>query len=267
MGGRGASSGASKSGGTIAALNSGYQNGPPQKDPGTGLQGVYAPGFDNNGNEQLLKWQGQDDDKSARFLAKVHNSVDLNDPQYADGYNYYEGDYQKFSLAMGMNDKPTVLSEAAFDKLVQQNNLQVLYRGEGGQAQADRFMYAENSHTGIGTYGDGFYFSEDKWVANNYARSKGGSAGVVEKMALSPSARIITYNQLMAKMYNSSSDLHAALNKQGKSARAGGAQYLNEGEAQYALKLGYNVVTMGSGYHYACDRSAFIVCKTTKHQY
>lgn len=249
-------------GGSLAALNRRYAKEPGQTTGGDGLQGVFAPGYDNNGNPQVVKWQGQDDDKAARYLAKIHNEVNPQD--YNEGYNIYNSDYQRFSIAMGLNDKPTVLSDKQFDQLVQQNNLQVLYRGESGKDACERFLNANTSHTGAGSYGDGFYFSDDKGTANSYASYKGGSDGMVLRMALAPSARCISYSDLCRKMYGASTSLINGLSRAGSNSGGG---YSNDGEAQYALKLGYNVVTCGPGYYYALTRDAFIVSKTYKHSF
>lgn len=271
MGGRGAKSGLSATGSlNVAFQKTAGQRGPAPNGQST-LEGVYASGWDDDGNPAVQKWQGQDPDKAARFLAKVHNETDYTD--YDDGYAYYEGDFQKFSLALGMDRGPTVLPDAQFDAMVKANNLQVVFRGEAGQSQVDRFMNAAHSHTGIGSYGDGFYFSEDKSVANSYANMKGGSNGRVFKAVLAPNARIITYDDLVSRMQRDgvygagSSRLGSALSKQGRSAAPGGASYLNDGEAQYAIKLGYDVVAGWGGYHYAVNRSAFIVSDKVKHHW
>lgn len=233
------------------------------------VRGVYQPGYAGGGNAAVDKWQRQDATKSAAFLAKVHNETDYN--QYPDKYGFYEGDYQKFSLAMGLNKPPTVLSEKEFNAVVKKNNLQVLYRGEAGERQTDRFMNAKYSHTGVGNFGDGFYFSQNKGDANSYAQNKGGIDGRVMKMALSPTARVITYRDLMKKWDALPQRMKNALTKQGESARAASG-YGNKGQAQLALKLGYNVVSdvgrySNSSYHYALTRDAFIVCETIKHRW
>jgi hypothetical protein len=129
-------------------------------------------------------------------------------------------------------------------------------------------MNADYSHTGVGNFGDGFYFSQYASVANSYASSKGGSSGRVMKMALSPTARCISYTDLMAKMQSASPKLRRSLAKAGSSAWRSG--YSNEGQAQFALKLGYNVITgvMGANdYHFALTRDAFIVSDKVKHRY
>lgn len=231
------------------------------------LQGDYSPGYTGNNNPQVLKWQGQtDEDKATKFLAKVHNT-DMS--QFDDnGYPYYPGDYQKFTATLGMNAKPTVLPDAEFDKMVQQHGLQVLYRGESGQKACDRFMFADNTHTGIGSYGDGFYFTEDVYTANKYAASKGGPDGRVIKMALSPNAHCITYNDLVKQMAKEGYKLKSALHKQGVADKT---HYLNDGESQWAIKNGYNVITdcmyHGSQYHLYLSRDAVICSDKVKHKW
>ena len=254
------------------------------------LVGVYQPGYDANGNPAVQKWQNQSDDtKAARFLAKTHNDIQMqgydpakgsyaeavgpNGTVYNDGYGFYQGDYQNFSLALGLNDQPTVVRDATFNQLVKQNNLQVVYRGDTGDSQIDRFMTSTYSHTGVGSYGDGFYFSDNKSTANSYAASKASMAtgnrsdGRILKMALSPNARIISYSDLQLAMRNAGAPLTRALSKQGSSASS--ASYWNSGEAQFALKMGYNVIAgcgfSGSDYHYALTRDAFIVSSKAIH--
>lgn len=247
-------------------MNRGYSGTASKQTTQGSLKGVYEPGYDADGNQAVTKWQGQTEDKATRFLAKVHNDIDYNN--YPDGYGFYEGDYQKFSLALGLNAKPQVMPDAQFDKMVAQYGLQTIYRGEAGQAQVDRFMNADYSHTGVGSYGDGFYFSDRASTANDYADYKGGKNGRVMKMALSPTARIITYDALRREMAKAGYAFQSALHKQGHSATS---SYLNEGEAQFAIKLGYNVVSncgfMGSDYHYALTRDAFIVSDKVKHKW
>lgn len=289
MGGRGASAGLRGGGGGGGGLgamfgNAGQpqqqppQNQPQQQQPKRGqkvsdhdLIAEYSPGFDDNGNPQVTKWQQQaDENKAARFLSKVNDDytyrngkfVDSNGNVISDKYGFYDGEYQKFTMALGLNAKPQVMDDKAFDAMVAKNNLQLLYRGESGQNAADRFYDADISHTGVGNYGDGSYFSTRKSDAIGYAQEKShySGTGKVETMVLSPTAHAIKYSELH-KIYNSLSPrLRSALDKAGSSAYNSG--YGNKGEAQLALRLGYNVVACddwGRTYCYALDRSAFIV--------
>ena len=272
IGGAGAGPGVAAGGAPVAAAAGGrgvgggvsFSNQPGQTSQ-DGIQGVFQPGYDANGNAALQKFQAQTDDKTANFLGKVAKTQDYPD----DGqYPFYQGNFQQLSLALGLNDKATVVSDAQFDQIVKQNNLQLLYRGERNSFVCDRFMNANYTHTGVGNFGDGFYFSQYASVANGYAQSKGGAAGRVMKMALSPTARCISYTDLMAKMQSASPKLRRSLKKAGTSANA--SRYSNGGQAQFALKLGYNVITgvMGfADYHCALTRDAFIVSDKIKHKY
>ena len=85
MGGRGAGSGGGGGYGGIAAGNvvgsgivagAGAGNGIPKKGSKTSGHDLIAnfnSGFDDNGNAQVTKWQGQVDDKAARFLSKAND--------------------------------------------------------------------------------------------------------------------------------------------------------------------------------------------------
>ena len=275
----------------VINLQRGYNQTQGQRTQSNGerLEGVYKPGYDGNGNAQVQKWQGQSDDtKAARYLAGVHNNLKMQNPNgnafmevydaktgqtFSDGYGFYQGDFQNFTLSLGLNDKPTVMSDAAFNRMVKSNNLQVVYRGDTGDSQIDRFMNSTYTHTGVGSFGDGFYFSDSKATANSYAGDKAWKAtgdrtnGRVLKMALSPNARIISYTDLEAAMVKAGVPLKSALTKQGRSAQ--GASYWNEGQAQFALKMGYNVIAgcgwAGSDYHYALTRDAFVVSDKVIH--
>ena len=248
---------------------------PPQ--PGTSTNGHdlvadWNPGFDDNGNPQVQKWQGQVDDKAASFLSKVDKDYtyrngkyyDKNGNEISDQYGFYDGEYQKFSMALGINAKPQVMDDKAFDAMVAQNGLQKLYRGESGQNAADRFFNADIAHAGVGNFGDGYYFSTDKSDAISYAQAKSGynGTGKVETMVLSPTARAIKLSDLKGRMNSLSPKFRRALQIAGNSNTSG---YSNAGYAQAALKLGYNVIAIDRGYNTYCvaiDRSAFIVRKS-----
>lgn len=270
MGGRGGKSGLSAGGGyggfgslqnLINAAN------------GVVTAGVnYDPnkrgGWDDDGNPAVVKYQNQDEDKLARYLAKVWNEVDLNDPQYADGYGYFENSFQKLVLATNLNKAPQVLSEADFDQYVQSTGAEVKYRGVSGKDAADRFFDATFNHVGNGIYGDGHYFSNNFKTAEDYgkraARQKGNppSSRVVVRMALSPKARVIDHATLKKAMQQAGVKLSTGLQKAGS---AGSRSYApNVGEAQFAMRLGYNVIQVSGGsnsYEYALTRDAFVVSK------
>ena len=226
---------------------------PQQQQGNGGLKGNFQPGYTANDNPQLLKWQQSDDDKATRFLGRVHNKVDINN--YTDKHPFYDFDMQKFTLLVGLNDKPTVMKDADFEQMVKANNLQVLYRGDSGQDAVDRMVGDNYYHPGTGFYGDGLYFTEEESIANRYAYQKGGTDGVYTKMVLSPNAHVINYSDLMYEMGKYSGTRFAkALERAGNT-----SYYSNEGQALFALKMGYNVIEIHAGKHVALTRDALIV--------
>lgn len=263
MGGRGSKSGLSAGGGyggfgslqgLIQAASSGVAWAV-NTDP------TQRGDYDDNGNPALIKYQGQEDDKTANFLASTDRNIDLSDPQYADGYAYHDLPLNRLLLRLGVTGGPLVLSDADFQKYVQQTGAQVVYRGWSGKAAVDRFMNATHNHVGNGIMGDGYYFSPDLHTAVSYSGSGMRGQGEITKMALSPSARSIDLGTLRSMMYNASPKLQRSLAKAGTmgSGRTYGS---NSGEMQFALKMGYNVIVSG-GFVVSGTADAFIVSKKT----
>lgn len=257
MGGRGGSSGFSAGGspngrgGSLNGLLQQINNNQTVNGPQWMHQGDYT---DEN-NPALMQYQQKEDDKTANFLAGTDNKIDLNDPAYADGYVYHDIPLNKLLLRLGVGKGATVLSDSDFDKYVQQSGQQVMYRGWSNKGAADRFVNTTHNHVGNGRYGDGYYFSPDKGTAKAYSGD-----GTVTKMALSPKARVISYSDLVSKMSQASSKLQNSLRKTGGGG-SGRTFASNKGEAQYALKLGYNVIDVGGGYLYGITNDAFVVSK------
>ncbi|MBR3561915.1 MAG: hypothetical protein IKN81_10410 [Oscillospiraceae bacterium] len=251
MGGRGASSGLTSNSPTVTRLLQTVQSNQAQSGPGWQQKGDY----DNGGNPALLKYQQQDDDKTADFLAGTERNIDLNDPQYADGYVYHDIPLNKLLLRLGVKGGPKVVSEADFNAYVRQTGEQVVYRGwSGGQSSAERFMNAQNNHVGNGRYGDGYYYTPDLRTAKAFGN------GVITKMAIAPTARVISYQDLRSRMAQMSPKLQSALRYTGTGG-TGRTFSPNVGEAQAALKLGYNAIDVGGGYRYAVTADALIVSK------
>lgn len=264
MGGRGSSSGAAGGGGgyggfgTFQGLVGAANDASPQWAPSQATQGDYT---DDN-NPELVKYQGQEDDKTARFLAQTDKTVDLNnDPQYNDGYTYHDLPLNRLLARLGIKKGPTVLSESQFNQYVQQTGQQVMYRGWSSSDSAQRFLNTTNNHVGNGVMGDGYYFSPDRYTAIQYSGSMRTGNGEIMKVALSPNARVVDLQTVRNHIGNQSQNLRHALYKAGSfgSGRTYGA---NSGEAQMALKMGYNVIQNGS-YFVAITNDALVVSKKT----
>lgn len=222
-----------KNGGNIANKQSGQSNSALQLTDDQ-LKADYT----DNGNPELLKWQGQTEDKSANFLAKVDRSTDLSQIQQATGdkWAFYDNPQQKLVETMNLNRKATILSESDFNQYVKQTGATVLYRGWSGQDAVDRFKNSPNSHIGNGINGDGYYLAPDKSTAMSYG-------GTGTKMALSPNARVVSLEAVNTAISNTSPKLRSALRKAG----SGGTRTYgsNHGQAQMALKMGYNTIDAG----------------------
>ncbi len=247
MGGRGASSGLG-AGQWLLNLISDRKNTPMNS------WGDDTGDYTDDGNPALVKYQGQEDDKTARFLAKVWHDTDL--AAEDDGYGFYDNSYQKLVLSLGLNKQPTAMSESDFDQYVKQTGSPVFYRGWSSKRSADRLLNATKTHTGTGIYADGIYASTDKGQATGY-----GSAAIT-KMALSPRARVVNLSTVRAAIAKASPKLQTGLDRAGS---VGSRSYgPNIGEAQMALKMGYNVIRIdqyGGTYHCILTRDALVVSK------
>ena len=272
MGGRGASSGVTGGGGGIGAYggfgtfvglvgaaNDNINNGnliPANPAPGS------TGGYTDGNNPNLVKYQGQEDDKTANFLASTDRTVDLNnDPQYNDGYSYHDIPLNRLLARLGVNKGPTVLSESQFKQYVQQTGQQVMYRGWSSSDSAQRFLNTTNNHVGNGVMGDGYYFSPDRSTAISYSGSMRTGNGEIMKVALSPNARVVDRGAVQAAIAAASPKLRSALHKAGH--YGSGRTYSgNSGEAQMALKMGYNVIQSGN-YLVAITNDALVVSRKT----
>ncbi len=264
MGGRGGKSGLSAGGGyggfgslggLIQAVGSGVS-----LDYDVSTDPNKYGGWDDGGNPQVVKYQGQDDDKAANFLAGTRRNIDLNDPQYADGYVYHDLPLNQLLLRMGVVGRPTVLDDADFQTLVQQTGAQIVYRGWSGTPAVTRFMNATHNHVGNGVMGDGYYFSPDINTAALYSEH-GLGHGEITQMILNPAtAKAIDLNAVHAGMAQSSTRFQSAMHHAGtEGTRTYGP---NSGEMQWALKHGYTVIVSGD-YVVGGIAEAFITSKKT----
>lgn len=257
MGGRGANSGISSGGRFISKIVKGIKENATLKNPST--DAAQNGGWNDNNNPALVKFQSQEDDKTARFLSKVDKTTDYS--QYNDSYGFRDNPYQKLVLQLGLNKQPTVVSDAQFNAIAKQTGAEVFYRGWSSESSADRFMQAQYTHTGTGLYGDGIYFANNISTAASYGIGRGNNA--ITKMMLSPNARVVDYNALRNSMPNSTTQLGKSLQHTGSGkSRSYGS---NAGEAQWALKMGYNVIKVdvgyGEPYYVGLTRDVFIVSK------
>lgn len=196
-------------------------------------EGNQNPDYTDNGNPELVKWQQQTDEaKMARYLAKL--GKEQTPAQDAEGYAYHQSPFQNMVISQGLNAPVFAkLSAKDFDTYCQQNGLTPIYRGwDGGPSSKARFENAAMSHTGTGMYGEGYYFGSNS-TANTY------SSGAMTVAALSPNARIVDLSKVQAELSKLGGNAQSAFRKSGQTSSA---YRNNSGEAQMALKMGYNVI-------------------------
>lgn len=258
-GGRGGRGGSSSGGGGLSGLlramsQQGRQGASPMRGSALQLTSAQKKGdYTDNNNPNLIKWQGQTEDKSASYLAKVDNQVNLSAIQQntGDSWAFHDLPYQRFVSDVGLNAPPAaVLSKADFDKYVQQTGATVLYRGWSGQSSSDRFKQSPNSHVGNGINGDGYYYATDVTTAKGY-----GSYGT--EAALSPNARVVSITDVRAEIARQNNRFQRALSYAGS--RGSRTYGPNLGDAQMALKMGFNVIDAGWAV-VALTRDALVVC-------
>jgi hypothetical protein len=212
-------------------------------------EGSSTPDYTANNNPALMKWQSQNDDqKVANYLAKLGKQATPG--QDAEGYTYHQSPFQNMVIDQNLNAPVfATLNSSDFAKYCQQNGLTPFYRGWSGKSSRDRFENATASHTGTGIYGEGYYFG-DKATARGY-----GSVTTVA--ALSPQARVVDLDVVRKQINAQSARTKAAFNKSGHTNSRFGD---NSGEAQMALKMGYNVIRTDWSY-VVLTRDAVVIQK------
>lgn len=182
---------------------------------------------------------------------------------------------QRFVFQIGLNDKPTVLDAAAFNKFMSDNLIdqsQVLSRSVNGgtlktsaggsrtlkpQDIVDMMTQSRLNYIGgkIGgqAYGAGTYFDQ------NGGGNTGYGNGMTVNAVLNPAtARVISSTRLssLAQQFDQTHPQFA---------RATGGyttKFRNNNMSVYALVLGYNVIKDGYGtYHNVIDRKALVYKK------
>ena len=261
MGGRGGKSGLSAGGGyggfgslqnLIKAMQqaTAASSGNAQNQSGFHAgEGSSTPDYTDNNNPALVKWQNQtDDNKVAAYLAKLGKTATPG--QDSEGIPYHQSPFQNMVINQNLNAPVFAkLSDTDFATYCRQNGLTPFYRGWSGTASQQRFENAKASHTGTGRYGEGFYFGS-QITASGY-----GSATTVA--ALSPKARVVDLATVQSALSKLSPRTRSAFKHSGVT---NSSFQNNSGEAQMALKMGYNVIRTGWSY-VVLTRDAVVIKK------
>lgn len=165
---------------------------------------------------------------------------------------------QRMLYALGANDKPEIVSQAAFNaevasggteiwRTVPDTDLQGYTAISAGRIQ-QMLLYGDLTYVGRGIHGDGLYFSDSESGSKLYGSSYQGKSATID-CVLNSKARVISENQLKTEY-----DRWVQTHPQSRRALGFAKQSHNSHDsyAQFALIRGYNVITsyQGGGEYY-----------------
>lgn len=222
------------------------------------------------------------DDASMAALINAAKSAQL--PNYLGdvvddrGYPVKTPLTQRVVVQAGVNEKPLVLDQQAYNQFLQDNNISSsdqLARSVGGNSYtnadgtqvnlkadqiADILKYSRMNYIGGrhgGNYhGDGTYFDQNGGRTSSGYTQNGGSGRYANTSStvvgvLNPrTARVIADSQLGTRV-------QSWISSHPQTARAIGS-YSDDTKSVYAMCMGYNVIKSGS-YHNVIDRSALVL--------
>ncbi|MBR0411079.1 MAG: hypothetical protein IJI25_08775 [Eubacterium sp.] len=218
--------------------------------------------------DPLGQLQGMSDAQLAQLYTQSQNA------QLPNHLNDVNDQTQKFVYTIGMNDKPLVLDQAAFNQFMQDNNIpqsQILSRSINKgtltttakntstitpQDIVDMIKYSRLNYIGgkIGgqAYGAGTYLDMNGGGNTFYG-------GTTMTGVLNPNtAKVITDTRLgvLAKAFDKSHPQFA------KATGGYSTTFRNNNMSIYATILGYNVIKENGGtYHNVIDRKALVLLK------
>ena len=220
----------------------------PRPDP---LDGTQAP--TNVTQADLM----QMDDKSLHDFLLGVDKTDI--PAFLNQIHL-----QKMTYALGLNEKPEIVSEAQMSKLIA-NGATTLYRTVNDTTQqgvpftardiCDMMFDGDLTYHGNGVHGDGIYFSDSLSGSKAY----GDSTAKTMTAVFNKNARIIDESKL-TRDYTAYVNSHPQTRKALGFARSKSS---HDSMSQFALLCGYNIISSGSGetYYTVLDRKALTMSR------
>ncbi len=250
MGGRGSSSGSARKSSRVIKLTSTPQGVTPKPQ---------QHAFVEEG--EFEKFRSMSTDEQADMISKLSKQEV---PIFLAN-----NDFQKLTYAIGGNDKPTIVSDSALDKVkgvelfrtvngTKDIKNGITYDADMIASQIQRGKVTRVSDSGGSYFGRGIYFADNYGDSICYGNGRGNiKSTAVVRAKIDPNAKIISYNQastgVRVEMQNGSK-LGKALKKCDSYSR----------ESIYALSKGYSVITSGSGYYNILSRKALIMSSDVK---
>lgn len=191
-------------------------------------------------NKALSDFRALSMDNAGKIVDDAYqDTVDNALGYYSKGmnaFNYLQGLVEKF----GLHGKPTVLSDADYDKQFAENALDGIevYRGLGTEVNDDKyqqqFLYGDKAFIGDGIHGEGIYMTTNKQYAKDYATFGNFDGSTVTGYIDKSKARVITESALSEML------------KQDKAQNT--LNFFDGGNlSAYALYKGYNVIHVPGG--------------------
>jgi hypothetical protein len=176
---------------------------------------------------------------------------------------------QKMTYALGLNDPPTIVSDAQLQQLIR-NGATPIYRTVNdtkihgvpftSKDICDMMLEGDLTYHGNGIHGDGLYFS------NSFSGSRSYGYGNYKTMTgvLNSNARIVSETKLRSE-YDAFVKSHPATRRALGFAKSRSS---HDSMSQFALIRGYNVIVSnvggGENYYTVLDRRALTMTKTLK---
>lgn len=252
--GRGRSSG--KSGGKSLAMGGG--NATVTLSGGSGAGGLDGTTPGNGSDNDIIKSAlNMNDDDFLKLLKTRRDDFDL----MLDGLN--NNATQATTDLMGLNQKPTVLSDADWDKKVQTDALggETLWRGVEGTNRlsaediSNNLRNSDKTFIGNGIHGNGLYFTTDKSYAKNLYSD--GTKGSLTQAFIDKGKAMVVKEKTLRDMQRSESK---------KAMR-------DMDLSTYAIRKGYNVIAVPGGnfsrssngdFYVALSRSVLVIRNHTE---
>ena len=132
-----------------------------------------------SGNKKLDEYRNMSNEEINQLSSKLFSQK--SSEIFNEGLNG-DSEYQKLVRELGLNDKPTVLSEKEFNAKLGDNT--TIYRGVKGTTKwdgqdyvvdrsgkdiIDNMKYSDKTYIGSGIYGDGIYFTDSFSASRKYA--------------------------------------------------------------------------------------------------
>lgn len=243
---------------------------PPQQPQQAPPQPQQQPPIPSNATPPSITQQQfmkMDNAQTIQYLDNLSKNVKM--PPSAE---LPEFDTQRLTYDMGLNGKPTIVSEAEFNKIKGTTIYRGVHQQDDGngtvlapaRSVANVTMYGDFSRIGAGVAGDGFYFTDSTSTANNYAgygKDLGKSAVMRAKLDNSK-VRSVTLTNLQNMFNGEDAYVQNAFMRMSTVDNEWTTGYLGA----YALKKGYNVITrpalFGERHYIVLDRSVMVMCNT-----